>query len=286
MAELNEMVTVVTGASSGIGRGIATLFTRAGGKVVLVDIDESGADLARDLGPGAVFRRGDVTDESDVAGAVDLAVGRFGRLDTMINNAGRGGQLTFLEDVEAEEWDSMFALLARSVMFGVKHAARVMRPQGSGCILATSSVAALQTGFSPHAYGAAKAAVIALVRSAAMELAPNRVRVNAIVPGGIDTSIVRNDSDGAPVTEDVERRARVRARLADLQPIPRVGEPEDIAGAAAYLAGPGGEFVTGQTLVIDGGLVLGREWGPPLIARAERAAKSRAEAARSVGGIL
>lgn len=258
-----QQVAVVTGAASGIGAGIARLFAERGGRLVLLDVDPAGADLAREL--GAEFRRGDVTVEADVAGAVDLAVERFGRLDTMVNNAGRVGAWRFVTELDTAEWDATFALLSRSVMLGIKHAARVMCPQGSGCILATSSVAALQTGHSPHAYGAAKAAVLALVRSAAMELAPHRVRVNAIVPGGIDTDIVANGTD-APSRVDPER---LRAGLAALQPIPRIGEPEDIARAAAYLAEA--DFVTGQAIVVDGGLTLGREWPAPMTRRAEKA---------------
>jgi NAD(P)-dependent dehydrogenase (short-subunit alcohol dehydrogenase family) len=177
----------------------------------------------------------------------------------MVNNAGRVGAWTFLEDTSLDEWENGFAMLARSAFLGTKHAARVMRDQGSGSIVNVSSVAGVRTGFGPHPYSAAKAAVLQLTRTAAVELAEYRIRVNALIPGGVATRIVGH---GAGLEDDALDRSvdAVRRSLTNFQPIPRAGEPEDLAHAAAYLASDDSTFVTGQSLGVDGGLTLGKKW--------------------------
>ncbi len=230
--------------------------------------------VAGSLGGRAVHLHADVTREDDVAAAVEEAVRHFGRLDAMINNAGRVGRWTHVADTSAEDWDSAFAVLARSAFFGTKHASRVMRDQGSGTIVNVSSVAGLRTGFGPHPYGAAKAAVLALTRSAAHELAEFGVRVNAVTPGGVATRIVGHGAglDGDALDASVES---VRRGLASFQPVPRAGEGEDIAGAISYLVSDDASFVTGQNIIVDGGLTLGKAW--PRNYRTEADAAARRE---------
>lgn len=274
MTDLEGKVAVVTGAASGIGAATARVFAQRGAHVVVADIDEKrGRNVAAELGRRGVYLHTDVREESDVAAAVALAVEQFGRLDCMINNAGRVGAWTFLEDTSLEEWEDGFAVLSRSAFLGTKHAARVMRDQGSGSIVNVSSVAGIRTGFGPHPYSAAKAAVLQLTRTAAVELAEFRIRVNALIPGGVATRIVGH---GAGLEDEALDRSvdAVRRSLTKFQPIPRAGEPDDLAHAAAFLASDDSEFVTGQTLGVDGGLALGKKW--PSNYRAEaRAASTR-----------
>ncbi|MBC2639472.1 MULTISPECIES: glucose 1-dehydrogenase [unclassified Rhodococcus (in: high G+C Gram-positive bacteria)] len=260
MTELHGKVAVVTGGASGIGAATCALLAERGARVVVTDIDdERGEAVAAALGEHGVYLHTDVTREEDVAAAIRTATERFGRLDAMVNNAGRVGAWTYVADTTVDEWDSSFAMLARSAFLGTKHAAGVMREQGFGAIVNVSSVAGVRTGFGPHPYGAAKAAVLQLTRSAARELAEFRVRVNAVTPGGVATRIVGHGAglDGDALDASVDK---VRQGLASFQPIPRAGEGHDIAGAVTYLVSDDATFVTGQNLVVDGGLTLGKAW--------------------------
>ncbi|ORL15997.1 glucose 1-dehydrogenase [Prescottella equi] len=260
MTELDGKVAVVTGGASGIGAATCTLLTERGARVVVTDIDdERGKAVATTLGENAFYVHTDVTREEDVMAAVRAATDKFGRLDAMVNNAGRVGAWTFIADTTADEWDASFAVLARSAFLGTKHAARVMREQGFGAIVNVASVAGLRTGFGPHPYGAAKAAVLQMTRSAARELAEFGVRVNAVTPGGVATRITGHGAglEGEALDASVDE---VRRGLASFQPIPRAGEGADIAGAIAYLASDDATFVTGQNIVVDGGLTLGKGW--------------------------
>ncbi|MFZ0715717.1 glucose 1-dehydrogenase [Mycobacterium sp.] len=272
MTDLTDKVAVVTGAASGIGAATARAFAERGASVVVADIDDvRGNAVAAALGIRGTYLHTDVRHEADVAAAVARAVDHFGRLDCMVNNAGRVGAWTFLEDTPIEEWEDGFAVLARSAFLGIKHAARVMRDQGSGSIVNVSSVAAVRTGFGPHPYSAAKAAVLQLTRTAAQELAEFRIRVNALVPGGVATRIVGH---GAGLEDEAldDSVDAVRASLVKFQPIPRAGEPEDLAHAAAFLASDESSFITGEVIGVDGGLDLGRKW--PANFRAQAVAAS------------
>lgn len=274
MTNLDGKVAVVTGAASGIGAATARAFVERGARVVVADIDDPrGHTVAAGLGDRGAYLHTDVRSEADVEAAVAVAVDRFGRLDCMVNNAGRVGAWTFLEDTSLDEWENGFAMLARSAFLGTKHAARVMRGQGSGSIVNVSSVAGVRTGFGPHPYSAAKAAVLQLTRTAAVELAEYRIRVNALIPGGVATRIVGH---GAGLEDDALDHSvdAVRRSLTNFQPIPRAGEPEDLAHAAAYLASDDSTFVTGQSLGVDGGLTLGKKW-PSNYQEEAKAASSR-----------
>jgi NAD(P)-dependent dehydrogenase (short-subunit alcohol dehydrogenase family) len=260
MKRLEGKVAIVTGGASGIGEATARLFAAEGAALVIADVqDDRGRRLAQALGEQAVYRHADVGRESDVMAFVELALERFGRLDVLFNNAGFGGPGGSIEAIEAEAWDATMAVLLRGVFLGMKHAAPLMKSQGCGTIISTASVAGLQAGFGPHIYSAAKAAVIQLTRTVAMELGESGVRVNCICPGGVVTPIFGKGFGLAPEEADATLPA-LHGVLARLQPIQRAGQPEDIAAAALWLASDESAFVNGHVLVVDGGLSGGRMW--------------------------
>jgi len=250
-------VAVVTGGASGMGQASVLRFLAEGAKVVVSDLNEASIDATMGLiaehghaGDAAAIRT-DVAQEADVEAAVGLAVERFGGLNVMFNNAGVGGAFGPVTELAVEDWDYTFAVLVRGVFLGAKHATRVMQAQGGGgAIINTASIAGLGGGAGPTAYSAAKAAVANLTKALAPELAPARIRVNAIAPGAIRTPLLHGNRP-----ERTEARAQART------PWPRLGEGEDIAQAALYLASDEAEFVTGQILVVDGGaLAMGPDF--------------------------
>lgn len=260
MNRLQGRVAIITGGASGIGEATVRLFASEGARVVAADIqDARGQALAAGLGDDTLYRHCDVGREADVRGLVEFAVERFGRVDVLFNNAGIPGPGGPIESVDADAWDAAVSTLLRSVFLGVKHVAPVMKRQGSGSIVSTASVAGLQTGFGSHAYSAAKAAVIHLTRSVAMELGESGVRVNCICPGGIATPIF-GSALGLAGPEADRVAEQMKTLLATRQPIQRAGLPEDIARAALWLASEESSFVNGHALIVDGGLTGGRMW--------------------------
>ena len=247
-------VVAITGAASGLGEATARLMASEGARVVLADIqEERGEGLAAELGGDAAYIHCDVTSEPDVAGVVDGAVGTFGRLDCMFNNAGIIGAHGGIDEIPLEEYEFTMAVLLRSVFLGMKHAARVMKPQRSGVILSTSSIGGLQGGLGTHVYAAAKGAVVALTKNVAAELGAWSIRVNAIAPGKILTPMNAAAIVGSPDAMDEARLAfQTRTPLRG-----RIGIPDDIAHAALWLASDDAGFVSGHTLVVDGGLTTG-----------------------------
>jgi len=232
---------LVTGGASGIGRATVARLIAGGWSVVAADYNAGAGEALLAEHPGAAFVRADVTSEDDVAAAVENVVTTFGRLDCVVNNAGIGGAFGRVTELEAEDWDATFAVLVRGVFLGTKHAARVLQRQGEGgAIVNTASIAGHTGGMGPLAYSSAKAAVIHFTRVVAAELAPHRIRVNSVSPGVIRT----------PLSESGRRDLDEAMR--DVQPWPGIGTPEHVADAIAYLAGA--EFVTGQDIVVDGGL--------------------------------
>lgn len=244
MNRLHDKVVVITGAASGLGEATARRFAREGARLVLGDIrEEQGIALAAEL--GGAFLACDVTCEADVAALVDQAIRLHGRLDCIVNNAGQLGAVGRVEEIEGTAWRDTLAVLLDSVFYGMKHAARVMRPRGTGIILSTSSAAGLAP-LGPHAYTAAKHAVIGLTLSVASELAADGIRVNAVAPGNVPsrmTALAYGDA------EAMRRAAQAR------NPLGRVVEPDEVAAAFAYLASDDAANVTGQVLAVDAGLV-------------------------------
>ncbi|MFT6955034.1 MAG: NAD(P)-dependent dehydrogenase (short-subunit alcohol dehydrogenase family) [Halieaceae bacterium] len=251
---LDGKVAVITGASSGIGAATAHRFVAEGCRVVLGDIQEDqGRELAETLGSGAVFAVCNVTNEDDVATLVDLAVSTFGQLDIMFNNAGIVGSKGPIHTTPAGEWIATLNILINGVFYGVKHAARVMRPQESGSIINMSSVAGVIGGLAPHAYTVAKHAVVGLTKSTSSELCTNGIRVNAIAPYSMATPMVADAHLQDP--QAVEQTAR---NLAENSPLTnRAGTAEDVANAALWLASDESGFTSGLTLTTDAGVTSG-----------------------------
>lgn len=254
---LQDKVAVITGGASGMGLASAERFLAEGARVVIADYNaETGeaavkAAAARGFGDAVSFVRTDVAEEEEVVAMLEHAVDRFGRLDVVFNNAGVGGAIGPLTETSVEDWDYTFDVLAKGVFLGIKHSARILRAQGTGgSIINTSSVAGLSGDAGPLVYSAAKSAVLSMTMSAAVELAPDRIRVNAICPGFIVTPLVEG--------RDPEK---TRAQFAKQQPWPDTGMGEHIAGAALFFASEDSTFVTGERLLVDGGLTAA---GPEL----------------------
>ncbi len=254
---LDGKVAVITGGASGMGAATVRRFVAEGAKVVIADLQEDrGMELVAELGDDNVsFARVDVTQEVDVAGAVAEAVDRFGRLDVMFNNAGFGGARGPIESISVEDYDITMDVLLKGVFLGIKHAAPVMKAQGSGSIINTSSGAGVQAGETPHLYAVAKAAVIHLTKSTALELGANGIRVNAICPGVIATPLAFGGKTLRPDQID-----KADAKLGPYQPIGRIGKPDDIANYALFLASDESTFITGTAQLVDGGYMAGRAW--------------------------
>ena len=256
MAELEGKVAVITGGASGIGEASVRLFINEGARVVVADMQqERGQALAAELGDSAVFVSCEVRQEDQVKGAIDAAVNTWGRLDCVFNNAGFGGALGRLEDIPADEFDMTFDVLVKGVFLGMKHAIPVLQKQGGGSIINTGSIAGVTAGRGPLVYSAAKAAVIHMSKTAAMPLGEDKIRVNCICPGYIATPLSAN-TVGRPDSLIEDRLDSYVER----QPIPRAGMPDDIAQMAMFLASDRASFVTGQSIVVDGGGASGVMW--------------------------
>jgi NAD(P)-dependent dehydrogenase (short-subunit alcohol dehydrogenase family) len=254
---LQGKVAVVTGGVSGIGLGTVELFVAEGAQVVAADIqDEKGRMLEQRFKGQVRYAHCDVTVEAEIAETVGLAKSEFGGLDVLFNNAGISDMMRTVAEIEPDRWSWIFDVLVRGPALGIKHATPLMLARGGGSIVNTASIAGLQAGWGPIAYSSAKAAVIHMTRCAAAQLSPQRIRVNAICPGLIATSIF-GASLGLPREVADQMAARVAENGARVQPVPKAGVPGDIAEAALFLASDASAFVTGTHLVVDGGITVG-----------------------------
>jgi NAD(P)-dependent dehydrogenase (short-subunit alcohol dehydrogenase family) len=253
MGKLDGKVAVIIGAASGMGRATAVRFAREGAAVVVADLNsQAGEETISEItagGGSAVFQYTDVGSDEDVKALFDRALKEYGRLDITFNNAGIGGATGSLTGTTADDWDKTFVILTSAVFLGIKYSIEPMRKVDGGSIISTASVGALRPAAGLHAYCAAKAAVVSLTQSAAIELGHDRIRVNCICPGGIVTPLVYRGMRGG---EEEARR-----NMARQQPIPRAGKPEDIAAMATFLASDEAEWITGTAMVVDGGMNTG-----------------------------
>ena len=262
--ELVGKVAIVTGAASGIGRGIAERFVAEGAKVVLADVqDELGAAVAADLGANAYFHHADVSDQAEVGNLVDTAVETFGGLHVMVNNAGRSSPMKkglFAEDFA--EFDSVMRINVLGVMAGTRDSARYMAEHGGGAIINISSIGGILAGGGVSTYRASKAAVIQFTKSAAIELAQYEIRVNCIAPGNIPTPILKSSATDEDREKLEKFEARIRQTMRDDRPLKREGTPDDVAEAVLYFATDRSRYVTGTVLPVDGGTVAGKVMPP------------------------
>lgn len=257
---LDGKVAVITGAASGIGEASARMFVAEGCRVVIGDIQqEQGEALAKELGAAAVFASCNVTKEDEVAALIGKAVSEFGRLDVMFNNAGIVGSIGPIDTTPADEWTATLDILLNGVFYGMKHASKVMKPQGSGSIISMSSVAGVTGGLGPHAYSAAKHAVVGMTRNVSAELTGYGVRANCIAPYSVATSMVAD-----AYLHDHKAIDQATKMLEDESPlVNRAGTADDVANAALWLASDESGYTSGLTLTVDAGITTGAMPGGP-----------------------
>jgi len=247
MNRLANKIAIVTGAASGFGRGIAEAFAREGARVVVADLNGDGAhSVAASLGDGAVGFQADVTRRADVEAMVAAAEENFGGLDILVNNAGATHKNKSLLEVSEEEFDLIYAVNVKSLYLTTLAAVPAMERRGGGAIVNTASTAGVRPRPGLTWYNGSKGAAITLTKSLAAELAPKKIRVNAINPVIGETGLLESFM-GQPDTP--ENRAKFVATI----PLGRMSRPSDIANAAVFLAEDASEFITGVAIEVDGG---------------------------------
>jgi NAD(P)-dependent dehydrogenase (short-subunit alcohol dehydrogenase family) len=257
-------IAVVTGAASGIGKAAVLKLASEGAHVFAADIDEAGGRALAETSNGTIsFVRCDVTRPADIEALMDAAAAKAGGIDIVFNNAAAGGDRAPIDEISPEGWDRTMDLVLKSVAMGILYAAPHMKGRKGASIVNTASVAALGAGYSPIAYAVAKAGVLHLSKVAATDLARYGIRVNAICPGFINTNIFTASLDVPDDSKDAAK-AIIAAMSAAAQPVARGGQPEDIAGAVAYLASEESSFMTGTHRLVDGALTIGQRhaWDP------------------------
>ncbi|MEL6830457.1 MAG: SDR family oxidoreductase [Pseudomonadota bacterium] len=258
MADLSGKVAVITGAASGIGLSGVEVFVEAGAKVIAGDIqDDKGEALVTRFGEDTVrYYKCDVTNTDDIHALLSKAETDFGGLDVLWNNAGSGGTPTGVEDLDLDGYQMTMDLLLKSVFAGTHFAVPMMQKRGGGSVINTSSISAICAGYAPVVYSVAKKGVAHFSKLAAAELSKHKIRVNAILPGFIATSIF-GASLGLP-REQADQMAEMLSQTGgSIQPVGRVGQGRDIAEMAAFLASDASGFITGGEFVVDGGITVG-----------------------------
>jgi len=248
---------VVTGAASGIGRAATFLLAREGAHVFAADIDDEGGRALEGFGEGKVsYQHCNVCNTGEIKALMDRAATETGGIDIVFNNAGAGGARASIDEIEPADWDRTMDLLLRSVAFGIRYAVPHMKGRKGASIINTSSIAAISPGYSPPAYAVAKCGVLHLTKVAAADLAKHDIRVNAIQPGFINTNIFTSSLD-VPAEHKEMANAMIAQMSSNAQPVKRGGQPDDIANAMAFLASEEASFMTGTTMLVDGGITIG-----------------------------
>lgn len=254
---------VVTGAASGIGRATTLLFAREGATVFAADLNLSGAEAVAREGDNIIPVACDVCDVAQIKALMDHAAGTCGGIDVVFNNAGAGGARESIDEIDADGWDRTMDLLLRSVAMGIRYAVPHMKQRPGAAIVNTSSVAAVGPGYSPTVYAVAKAGVLHLTKCAATDLAQHGIRVNAVQPGFINTNIFTASME-MPEELVTTAKAMIAQMSSQAQPVARGGQPDDIANAVAFLCSDAAGFMTGTSLIVDGGITIGprHSWDP------------------------
>jgi NAD(P)-dependent dehydrogenase (short-subunit alcohol dehydrogenase family) len=255
MDEMRDKVVAVTGAASGIGRATCLRVAAAGARVLVTDLEPGGEAVAAEIraaGGEAAFRRLDVTDEEAWRGALEEAVGRWGRLDAVVNNAGVS-MARDLTETRLSDWRRVMAVNLDGTFLGTRHAVAVMRGRGGGSIVNVASASGRVGSPGASAYCASKGGVVLLTKAVALECARDRIRVNVVLPGAVRTPLWEK-AEWWP--DHVARTGSVAAAYRALEgatPLGRMAEPEEVAEAILYLASDASRFVTGAELAVDGG---------------------------------
>ncbi|MDI3524775.1 MAG: 3-oxoacyl-[acyl-carrier protein] reductase [Candidatus Atribacteria bacterium] len=243
---LKDKVVIVTGGGQGLGEAFAKGCAKEGAKVVITDVNEkNGQKVQQEIGESALFIRTDVSSRQEVQAMVDEAMKRFGKIDVLINNAGIHSGGKFWEETE-ETWRRIFEVNVLGVVFCSQAVVPIMMKQGKGKIINVSSKAAIVGEPFHAAYSASKGAVLSLTRAMAAELAPYKINVNALCPGTTLTPL------GQSALEDPELRKALESGI----PLGRLGQPEDHVGSVLFLASDESDWMTGQMIVVDGGLSM------------------------------
>jgi NAD(P)-dependent dehydrogenase (short-subunit alcohol dehydrogenase family) len=260
MGELGGKVAIVTGGSSGIGRGAVEKFLSEGARVVIADIDaDQGEAFAAHLGADARFCRTDVADQDQLRRVVDFAAETFGRLDVMLNNAGISGRrVNRLADDPLSDFQQVMGINLLGVMAGTREAARQMAKTGGGSIINISSVGGINPAAGNVTYHVAKAGVIMFTKCAAVDLGEYKVRVNCIAPGNIETPILEASlAAHIPHAERAAFMANLRKMIMARQPLQMQGTTEHLADACVFLASDRSAYITGSLVPVDGGMAAG-----------------------------
>lgn len=244
----NNKVTMITGGSFGIGRATALAFAKKGAKIVIVDWREGKEtlDLIKKSGGEAIFIKCDVSDASDVKSMVEKTMTAFGRIDYAFNNAGIEGEQATTHECTDENWEKTIGVNLTGVWHCMKNQIPIMQKQGNGVIINCASVAGL-VGFSGlPAYVASKHGIVGLTKTAALEYAKSGIRVNAVCPGVIKTDMIDRLTGSQKEAEE---------QFAEMEPVGRLGEPEEVANAVVWMCSDEASFVTGHAMAVDGGWV-------------------------------